>query len=468
MSRRSQRSGRKMGIHSVAEQANLPPGGMSRHFRRKRSRLEAAELRNRGAWTWRPAMLAERSTMNHMPTDTRTLAEAEAADASAWCAEQSVGVSELRQRVGAHNGLQSSGDTERDEPLVDGESWPEVHSADDIQDQIRALDERLSRMLNIDSDVAVPDPAASRANKADPVVDYSARERSARGEKRAASQKGILSNPFFRERWLPPPPSSDTELEDDYGLDLRFEQRVIPILNLLYQSYFRVQHEGLDRIPLSGRCLIVSNHSGTVPLDGLMLRTLMRLEHPAARSLRWLTEDIVHHLPFVGTAFNRLGAVRACQENGQRLLQADELVAAFPEGVKGIGKLYRDRYRVQRFGRGGFIRLALRTQAPVVPCAIVGAEETSPMLYRLEYLPRLLGLPYLPFTPTFPWLGPAGLLPAPTKWKITFGDPILLAEYGPEAEHDHVLVGLLTQRVRDTVQRMIDDELASRRDIWRG
>jgi 1-acyl-sn-glycerol-3-phosphate acyltransferase len=140
----------------------------------------------------------------------------------------------------------------------------------------------------------------------------------------------------------------------------------------------------------------------------------------------------------------------------------------FPEGVKGIGKLYRDRYQLQRFGRGGFIRLCLRTGTPLVPCAVVGAEEASPMLHRDELVSRLVGLPYLPVTPTFPLLGPLGLLPAPTKWRIRFGEIQHFDEYGPEAAEDHVVVGRLAERVRGGIQQMLDRSVAERKSVWFG
>jgi 1-acyl-sn-glycerol-3-phosphate acyltransferase len=211
-----------------------------------------------------------------------------------------------------------------------------------------------------------------------------------------------------------------------------------------------------------------ANHSGTLPLDGLMLRTAVRMESGGARELRWLAEDFLFYLPFAGVFMNRVGAVRACQENAERLLAKDHLVAVFPEGIHGIKKLYSERYRLQRFGRGGFIRLALRMRATIVPCAIVGAEETNPLLYRLEYLAGLMGLPYIPVTPTFPLLGPLGLLPAPSRWRISFGEPVSLDHHGPEVADDHVLVGRLSDRVRGTIQAMLDSGVRERRSVWFG
>jgi 1-acyl-sn-glycerol-3-phosphate acyltransferase len=199
-----------------------------------------------------------------------------------------------------------------------------------------------------------------------------------------------------------------------------------------------------------------------------MLRTAVRLEHPTGRELRWLAEDFLYYLPFAGAFMSRVGAVRACPENAERLLKQDCLVGVFPEGVKGIGKLYKDRYKLQRFGRGGFIRLCLRTGTPLIPCAVIGAEESNPMLYREEFFSKAIGLPYLPITPTFPLLGPVGLLPAPTKWRIFFGPRLDFGDLGPEAAEDQVIVGRLSERIRGAIQQMIDHALNERQSVWLG
>ncbi len=260
----------------------------------------------------------------------------------------------------------------------------------------------------------------------------------------------------------------DARRPDPFGLDPEFERTALPMLDWLCRSYFRVEPRGLEHIPNSGRCLIVANHSGTLPLDGLMLRTVVRLEHPSGRSLRWLTSDFVRTVPLLGSMLTRLGAVRETRTDAERLVFSESLVAVFPEGLEGIGKLYRDRYRVQRFGGGGFVRLALRTQTPIIPCAIIGAEETSPMLYRLDTLPRLFGLPYLPITPTFPLLGPAGLIPAPTKWRIVFGPPLAEPPFRVGMDRDFEFVSRLANRVRSAIQAELDSELSRRRTIWQG
>ena len=208
--------------------------------------------------------------------------------------------------------------------------------------------------------------------------------------------------------------------------------------------------------------LLVANHSGSLPIDGAMLKLALALDHPAHRRLRPLAENFVFHFPFIGVLLNRFGAVRACQENAEALLREGEAVAVFPEGVKGLGKPFRKRYQLQRFGRGGFIRLALRTRTPIVPVAIVGAEETTPVIARLIRPGRSLGLPYLPVTPTFPFLGPAGLIPLPTKWTMEFGEPVVLTA---DAAADDLTIARLTEDIRSDIQTRLD-KLLSQRSGW--
>lgn len=278
----------------------------------------------------------------------------------------------------------------------------------------------------------------------------------------------LLSSDFYLRKWGRLAMRGRSEEVDDFGFDPIYEQKARTVLEFLYTRYFRVETSGIDRVPSRGRCLLVANHSGTLPLDGVMLKTAVKLEHSAPRDVRWLTEDFIYHMPYLGSMMNRLGAVRACQENAERLLSKEQLVAVFPEGVKGIGKLFSERYRLQRFGRGGFIKLCLRTHTPIVPVAIIGAEETNPLLFRIEYLSKALGVPYVPVTPTFPALGPLGLLPAPTKWQIHFGEPIDFGGYGLEAADDELLVGKLAERVRATIQGMLDRAVGTRKSIFFG
>jgi 1-acyl-sn-glycerol-3-phosphate acyltransferase len=341
----------------------------------------------------------------------------------------------------------------------------------DVGAQIRALEERLDKMIG---------EAQRRGPDTEPVP------RSARGGPRSAvlptrgqseppadgtvfdTARELLSTDFYMRKWGRLGMRNRSEEVDDFGFDPVYEERIMPLFNFLYERYFRVECEGAHNIPDEGRCLLVGNHSGTIPYDGAMLKVAVKKEHPKHRDVRWLAEDFIFHFPFLGSFTNRVGAVRACQENAERLLRQEALVAVFPEGIKGIGKLFKERYKLQRFGRGGFIKLCLRTGTPVVPVAIVGAEETHPMLLRIHSLAEALGVPYIPVTPTFPLLGPLGLLPAPTKWKIIIGKPIAFDEHGPEAEGDEILVGRLAELVRGTIQGMLDQAVGARQSVWFG
>jgi 1-acyl-sn-glycerol-3-phosphate acyltransferase len=196
-----------------------------------------------------------------------------------------------------------------------------------------------------------------------------------------------------------------------------------------------------------------------------MLKMAIAKHSEQSRELRWLVEDFIFHAPFLGPFLNRIGAVRACQENAQRLLGDEALVAVFPEGIKGVSKLYKKRYQLQRFGRGGYVKLALRMGAPIIPAAVVGAEDAFPVLYRFSALAKSMGLPFLPVTPTFPLLGPLGLVPLPSRFVVLLGPPISgLDAYGPEAAEDRVIVNELNERVRGTVQALVDEARSLRGD----
>lgn len=351
-------------------------------------------------------------------------------------------------------------------PAVSG-----VASVEHLEQQIKDLEARLDAMIERKkaSPSAIPPPSDSDPDSAPPSARTVAAAASALKSSPGATAREVLSSDFYQRQWGRQSLRKRSEDVDEFGHDPAYEAKFLPFFDFLFKTYFRVEVEGTASIPDEGRCLLVGNHSGgPLPYDGIMLRTVLRREHPKQRELRWLAEDFVYYLPFVGSMMNRLGAVRACQENAERLLAESRLVAVFPEGAKGIGKLYKDRYRLQRFGRGGFIRLCLRTQTPIVPCAIVGAEEANPMLYRVEYMAKTLGIPYLPITPTFPALGPLGLLPAPTKWRVAFGEPMDFDGYGPEAADDDILVGRLAERVRAAIQAMLDKMVAARKSVWFG
>jgi 1-acyl-sn-glycerol-3-phosphate acyltransferase len=249
---------------------------------------------------------------------------------------------------------------------------------------------------------------------------------------------------------------------DDFGMDAALLERLGPALDFLYQTYWRVETVDIDRIPGSGRAMVVANHGGMLPWDALVLRIALLRAHPAHRELRPLVEDFVYHMPFVGNVAVRLGAVRADPENAERLLREDKVLAVFPEGAKGIGKSWDQRYQVQRFGRGGFVKLALRTGSPIIPCAIVGSEETTPFASRAGLLAKRLFAPFSPAAPSLPNLTPMGLVPLPAKWTIRFAPPVDLAGLGPEKAADPATVQRVTEEVRATVQRMLDEQLRAR------
>lgn len=341
------------------------------------------------------------------------------------------------------------------------EDWnPENDWTDDVsvETRIREIQERLDGLMG-------PEPSSSL----DPVRPPAPQEPSESAKESAVtSAREVLESEYYRKNWGRGAIRQRTFDVDDFGLDPDFERKVRPAVDFLFKRYFRVEVEGVRHVPDHGRGVVVANHSGALPFDGVMLRHAITTRHSSRDDLRWLAEDFSFYLPFLGVAVNRMGAVRACPENATRLLEREHLVGVFPEGVQGMKKLYKDRYRLRRFGRGGFVRLALQTQSPIIPCAIVGAEETHPILFRFDNLSTILGLDYLPITPTFPWLGPLGLIPAPTKWRILFGEPMSVEEYGPEAAQDHVLVGRLTEQVRQTISGMLQTALRRRRSIWLG
>jgi 1-acyl-sn-glycerol-3-phosphate acyltransferase len=254
---------------------------------------------------------------------------------------------------------------------------------------------------------------------------------------------------------------------DEFGFDPDLNSAVLmPAALALYRNWFRVQARGLTSVPDSGPALIVANHSGVLPLDAVMLQAAVFAEHPAKRNLRLLGADLVYTLPGLSSVARRSGHIRADPGEARRLLADGELVGVFPEGFKGIGKPFSERYRLQRFGRGGFARTALQAGVPIIPCAIVGAEEIYPMLGNSPALARALRLPYFPLTPLFPWLGPVGAVPLPSKWIIEFCSPIPTcgsqAAVQDEAGPDEDLVADLADRVRDTIQAKLDDLVQAR------
>jgi len=250
--------------------------------------------------------------------------------------------------------------------------------------------------------------------------------------------------------------------EDEWGFDADFVEAVEPFFDFLYDRWWRVKTTGVENVPAHGRALLAANHAGIMPWDATMMSIGLMREHPLPRQPRFLVLDWAFDLPYVSVAIRRMGGVVASPHNAVRLLESDQLVAVFPEGVKGTGKPYAERYRLQRFGRGGFVEIALRTGAPIVPVAVVGSEEIYPKLGEAPLLARALGAPYFPLTPTFPWLGPLGAVPLPSKWRIEFCNPIETASLGSDAAEDRALVLELSERMRDIIQRKVLENVVAR------
>ena len=252
---------------------------------------------------------------------------------------------------------------------------------------------------------------------------------------------------------------------DEYGFDAEVTERfLLAALRPIAQKWFRVEVRGAENIPTEGGALVVSNHSGTIPVDGLM--TMVSVHDHTGRHLRPLGADLVFRMPVVSEIARKSGATLACNEDAERMLRGGELVGVWPEGFKGIGKPYSERYRLQRFGRGGFVSAAMRTGVPIVPCSVVGAEEIYPLVGNMPALARLLGVPYIPVTPFFPWLGPLGMIPLPSKWLIEFGEPIRTDSYDEGAADDPMLVFNVTDQVRETIQQTLYTLLMQRRSVF--
>ncbi|HEY5980589.1 MAG TPA: 1-acyl-sn-glycerol-3-phosphate acyltransferase [Microlunatus sp.] len=252
---------------------------------------------------------------------------------------------------------------------------------------------------------------------------------------------------------------------DEFGFDPEFTTKVfLPLLRPLAQNWFRVEVRGIENLPTTGSALLVSNHAGTMPLDGMVLQSVVYDE--IGRHVRMLGADLIFKTPYSHDFARRTGTTLACQEDAERLLASDQLVAVFPEGFKGLGKPYADRYKLQRFGRGGFVSAAVRAQVPLIPVSIVGSEEIYPLIASAPTLARALGAPYFPITPLFPWLGVFGLIPLPSKWIIQFGEAITTDELSPGAAEDPMVVFNVTDQVRETIQHSLYALLMQRRSAF--
>jgi 1-acyl-sn-glycerol-3-phosphate acyltransferase len=250
---------------------------------------------------------------------------------------------------------------------------------------------------------------------------------------------------------------------DEFGFDPDFNASVLmPMVRGLYRDWFRVKMRGLRHVPDSGAALVVANHAGVLPLDMVMVQTGIFYEHPRHRNLRLLGADLLYQVPLLAGLARKSGHTVASREQAARLLADGQLVGVCPEGFKGTGKPFSERYKLRRFGRGGFAVTAIRAGVPIIPCAIVGAEEIYPMIGNARPLARMLGLPYFPLTPLFPWLGLLGMIPLPSNWIIEFGEPVPTGHYGPAAADDPAVVAELAGRVRDAIQQRVNVLVADR------
>ncbi|MFN7685760.1 MAG: lysophospholipid acyltransferase family protein [Oligoflexia bacterium] len=258
-------------------------------------------------------------------------------------------------------------------------------------------------------------------------------------------------------------PSLNSAGFDDFGMDPETLKATLAVTRWIYTDYFRVKTRGIENVP-QGRVLLISNHGGQIPIDGLLIGMAMLLEARPARMVRGMIERWVPGVPFVSSLFARLGQTVGDVRNCRELLQKDQAVLVFPEGVRGSGKTIFKRYQLQRFGTG-FIRLALETGTPIVPVAVVGCEEAYPSILNVKWLARWVGAPYIPVTPLFPFLGPIGALPLPTEVTVSFGPPLIPRgdPDGPESE-----IELEANEVKSRIQAMLDERVAERGSRWFG
>lgn len=341
----------------------------------------------------------------------------------------------------------------------------------------RAADEAARRHLRVAAPPAPaakpsPDPTATQTDMSLPVPGIEELLSASIAAMRLAAQGAGLSPDEIERRIAATLAFIRRRIDGDYsvdefGYDEHFAENVIfPMLRPIYKNWFRVEVRGIENIPEEGGALIVSNHSGTIAIDSLMVAQAIHDEHPRHRVMRALGADLVFQTPVVGAFARRGGSTLATGDDVDRLFAKDELVGVFPEGFKGVGKPFKERYKLQRFGRGGFVSAALKAGVPIIPTSVVGAEEIAPMIGNMKTVARLLGLPYAPITPTFPLFGPLGLIPLPSKWIIEFGAPIETATHGSAAADDPMLVFDLTDQVRETIQQTLYSLLMQRRSVF--
>jgi 1-acyl-sn-glycerol-3-phosphate acyltransferase len=265
------------------------------------------------------------------------------------------------------------------------------------------------------------------------------------------------------------PPDPERQV-DDWGRSERVYQLMEPVLNFYYRYWFRVDVEGIEHVPVAGGALLASNHSGALPPDAPMIMQALRNEHPAPRPLYMLGEHWFKGYPGVGMLANKIGMVAAHPANAHRLLRDEgRLVLVFPEGQKGTRKLFWQRYKLRRFGRGGFVKTAIRAGVPIVPIAVMGAEEAMPIFAHVPLLQRLTGLIYFPINHAFPHFGLlAGGMYLPAKFRIRFLEPVRFERHGPDAADDVAFVQQVADDIRARIQDALNGMLGQRRSVWFG
>ena len=404
------------------------------------------------------------------------------------------------------SGLNTPGERSRDEKAGELLALPRKSSEDDsraipkdpvkpadgpankleeVEERLAALEKRAERSFaalkkeasGLGKAPAERDSVASSLRKLDDQVSKLAEETSRfakrrrpgvfQGARSVAKVAGDMVTPEYYTRKLGEFGLRDRSSRvDEFGMDPVYRSSIRPVLEFLFRKWWRVKLEGVSNIPDRGPALLVGNHAGIVPYDAAMVAFGVENRHPAKRRVRFLIEDWFATLPFANPLLVRSGAVRAHRENAERLLRTGHLVGAFPEGTKGSLKLYKDRYRVQRFGRGGAVRIAMRTGVPIVPFAIVGSEEIYPVLAKANWLGRAVGLGEFPISANLA-LGPLGIIPFPSKWVIRFGEPIHVGQTGKKGKESDLRINKISNQLRSTVQEMVDKLLARRKSVWR-
>jgi len=297
-------------------------------------------------------------------------------------------------------------------------------------------------------------------------------------ERRAAERNAGERKPAARNTGKRPPSDAGqttTELDDprmsdvdEWGRSEQLREVVRRIYDPVYEHWFRVEWDGFDKIPAEGGALIVANHAGAIPTDAPSI--MHGIERDLGRPVYGLADEIFKRIPVVNVGWSRLGGVQAHPDNAYRLLrEQQQLVMVFPEGSKGPGKTYSERYQLRRFGRGGFVQIAMRSGVPIIPMSIVGSEETMPILFKVPMLARALGVPYFPVTANMLALGPLGIIvPFPAKIRIRVLDPVHFDVPPEQPRYSRSRVMDASEQIRQTIQDSLHDMLRQRRGVWSG